>query len=190
MPEGALGEALEHAPNPSHFEDFRALERLLRSAAGVEDAIGSGASFGPFEGTFRGRPLDFVWHEPWTLFAVQRTVELLMEAGVSLPNAAPARPRDKAGAPVEFLEFQALPLVPLSERGLARMPSECRSCGRRGVVFDRFRVDSKDDVPGAYGPVSSSKQSGGLPCQRAPFQGGDRAQAFRMRLRGVGEVPD
>lgn len=133
----------------AELEEIRA---QLRQDCPSTARLTPGTRLGTFTGTVSGRPLDVCWHQPWSMFFREDTVERLLELGVSLPTMYSTSLLAKAGKQRTDVRAILHPEVGLgvafSEDSFDRHGySRCGVCGAQGgelrdKIVDESSYDS------------------------------------------------
>jgi uncharacterized double-CXXCG motif protein len=125
---------------PVTLDEFEHLRKPIADLMPTDSVLKPGTAFGSLVGSVEGKFGDFLWVNPWTALVRQEAYNLLVEAGVSMPEGVPASLSFRNSLPAVLLELEIEPLARISRRSLPDLQL-CRACGR-----NPFRVPDHIEV--------------------------------------------
>jgi uncharacterized double-CXXCG motif protein len=138
-------------PTDASWRQFRELADRLTTVVPSDVLLQPGAEFGPFTGTLRGGPADFVFGPIHLVFTTPSAAARMREVGIALPPTVPAQLRHRRRALADFVEFDVPRGGKLSPKGFTlRAPAPCGTCGRWDRTLNRVLLEEGSTPNGVH----------------------------------------
>jgi uncharacterized double-CXXCG motif protein len=135
-------------PRPEPAEEYERLREYVRPLLPPGAVLEPGSTFGPLQGTARGRFGALVSPYSWWLLVRREALHRLRSEGLRGLVGCRTELRFRQRNPPELLELEILPAGRLHPECLpSPRPPPCTRCGRHGLSLPDFRLLDASSAP-------------------------------------------